>query len=292
MAAWSEVRERLETILRAERITDEVLRVKILLVDEGGQPGPDGTSYSDHEVYVRREAMPSKDGMRPAIEFVAIDGPLGRVGQADLMGVIAQAGALVHGGVTYAQGTESGTLSFGMRLPADLIDLSTDAQTAVFLGYLYQVGYAARDVIAELNSQNGRFAFRTAQIHESAWGAIRGLLLGDPTITIERGNDMALIFAMPGLAHKDRPLVLFTGLYVRDNGDQCVILEFSLGDVAGVDMRRAAIAAELTRGGVVCTEGRAAIRITVDLAGVTIKSYASSLVELARAAESYLDGVS
>jgi hypothetical protein len=211
--------------------------------------------------------------------------------RTDLMTVIAQAGQLVHGGVTYAQGTESGTLSFGMRLPSDLIDLSADALLSLFLGYLYQVGYATRDVISELNSPNGRFAVRTAQIRQSAWGAIRGLLLGDGSISIDRGNDRALIFSMPGLARKDRALQIFTGLYVQDNGDHSVIQEFSLGNFTDVDMMRAATAAELTRGGVVNVEGRAAIRVTLDLSGVTISSYASSLVELARAAEAYLDGI-
>jgi hypothetical protein len=292
MATWDEVREKLERLLGAERITDDVLRVKISLVDEAsGQAGTSETRYSQTEVYVTREVIPSKQGALPGIEFVAIDGPLGRVGQTDLMAVIGQAGQLVHGGVTYAQGTESGTLSFGMRLPTDLIDLSADTLPSLFLGYLYQVGYATRDVISELNSPNGRFASRTAQIRQSAWSAIRGLLLGDTSISIGRGNDNALIFSMPGLARKDRALQMFTGLYVRDNGDHSVILEFSLGNFADVDIERAATAAELTRGGVVNVDGRASIRVTLDLSGVTFGSYASSLVELARAAEAYLDGI-
>jgi hypothetical protein len=289
MATWDEIRETLESFLGAERVTEEVLRVRIPAGEQVSQGGTSGATYSQREVYVRREVMPSKDYSSPGIEFVAIDGPIGQVGETDLMSTIAQAGQLVHGGLTYAQGAESGTLSFGMRLPADLIDLSVDRSG--FLGYLYFVGGAARDVTSELNSQNGRFAVRTAQIRESAWGAIRRLLLADPALSIERGNDKALIFSMPGLGRPDRQLRIFTGLWERDSGDQCVILEFMLGDFASLDMKRATTAAARTDGGVVYVDDLVRIRIALDLAAVTIVTFSTRLVELAKAAEAYLDGI-
>jgi hypothetical protein len=290
MATWDEVRETLERYLGAERITDEVLRVGISLVDEqGSQGGAREATYAQREVYVRREVMPPKDGVTPGIEFVAIDGPIGRVGETDLMSAIAQAGQLVHGGLTYAQGTGSGTLSFGMRLPADLIDLGADS--ALFLGYLYHVGGAARDVTSELNSQSGLFATRTGQIRESAWGAIRQMLIADPTLDIEKDNNKALIFSMPGPIQGDRKLRMFTGLWEKNSSDHCVILEFLLGDFAGQDMKRAAAAAARTDGGVVYSDDLVSIRITLDLAAVTVMTFATRLVELAKAAEGYLDGI-
>jgi hypothetical protein len=289
MATWGEVRGTLERLLGAERISDEILRVRISLVDEqGGQAGAGEVTYSQSDVYVRREVMPSKDGVTPGIEFVAIDGLIGQVGETDLMNAIAQVGQLVHGGLTYAQGTESGPLSFGMRLPADLLDLSQD--NPLFPLYLYHVGAAAEALRSELNSRNGRFAQRTAEMRETAWGAIRRLLLGDPTLSIERSNDKALIFSMPGPARRDRQLRMFTGLWERGDGEQSIILEYSLGDFAAIDMRRAATAAALTDGGVVYIDGGASIRVALHLTAATIATFATRLVELAQAAEAYLDG--
>jgi len=290
VATWSEVCEVLERSLRAERVTDEVLRVKISLVDaQGTEVGEDGTLFSRREVHVWHGVMPSKDGITPGIEFVAIDGPIGQVGETDLMSAVAQAAQLVHGGLTYSQGAESGTLSFGMRLPADLIDLKADMP--LFLGYLYDVGYAARDITAELSSRKGRFPERTTQIRECAWGAVRRLLHSDPALTIERGNDRALIFSMPGIAKTDRQLRMFTGLLELDNGDQSVILEFLLGDAASLDMKRAAAAAARTDGGLVYVDDWVRMRVTMDLAAVTITAFATRLVELAKAAEAYLDAI-
>jgi hypothetical protein len=285
MASWLEVREMLERYLGAERLTDEVLRVPISLVDDQGEGSAgSGSVYVKWDVYVRLEEIPRKDGGQ-GLEFVAIDAAVGAVGQIDLMSAVAHVGQLVQGALAYAQGTDSGTLSVGTRVPTGLIEVN---KPETFLSLLYDIGGAARAVISELRTEDGRFAYRGEQIRESSWHSIRRLVLTDTGFAVDRDLGNGFIFSIDGVKEPGRRLRMLVARNNEAAGEHYVTFEFTLGEIQHIDLRRAVEAAAPTTGGVVCDDGFVSFRVSQHLTALTSVTFASSVLQLAAAAETYL----
>ena len=287
MASWPEIRETVELYegRRARRLSDEVLEVTVSLIDdEGGVTAEGERAYVEREVYVRRGAIPRKDG-GPGEEYVAIDAPVGTVGVVDLMSAIGHAGQFDHCLVGYAQGTNGGTLSVGTRLPAALINLS---EPMYFLLLLRNMADTARGVILELGTEDGFFAYRAEQIRQSAWNHIRRFIQDDDSLTVERDLGDAFYLWIDGLKDPRRRFSLLVGENNRGAAGHYFTSEVSLGPVENVDMRRAAEAAALTTGGLVCQDGHVTIRVSQHLTALTAGTFAASVIQLVDAAEQYL----
>jgi hypothetical protein len=288
MASWSEVRTVLERSLSTERVNDRLLSVTIsLMSDRGTELDENGRSYESWQVYVSGEALPRKDG-GAGLEFITVDAPIGAVGNVDLMDAVGHVGQLTHALLAYAQGTDGGTLSVGTRVPAHLIDA---AHPEPFLMLLYSVADSARGVIPELGREDGFYAFRTEQIRESAWSGIRRQVQDDTSVAVERelgNNGRAFVLVMDGLKDPGRQHRMLVARNDRGPGEHYVTLEISFGPIENVDMPRAAHAAALTVGGVVYDDGFVSIRISHHLTAITYATFASAVIQLARAAEEYL----
>jgi hypothetical protein len=289
MASWPEIRETLERYegRRARRLSDEVLEVTVALVDdEGGVTAGGERAYVEREVCVRRGVISRKDG-GPGEEYVVIDAPIGWVGDVDLMNAVGQAGVFDHCLLGYAQGTNGGLLNVGMRLPAALINLG---EPAYLLLLLRTIAGTARGVIPELGREDGFFAYRAEQIRQSAWNRIRRVIQEDDSLTVERDLGKAFFLWIDGLKDPSRRFSLLVGENNRGVGGHYVTLEVGLGPVQNVDMRRAAEAAAITTGGLVCQDGHVTIRVSQHLTALTAATFAASVIQLVDAAEGYPGG--
>lgn len=289
MATWSEI---WETLQRYEgpgfrQLSDEVLAVTVSLIDDQAGVTADGErAYLEREVYIRRGAIPRKDG-GPGEEYVLIDAPIGAVGAIDLMSAVGHAGHFGHCGIGYWHGPAGGMLTVGIRLPAVLIDLS---EPVYFLLLLRTIASTAWGVIPEISKEDGFYAYRAEQIRQSAWNHIRRFIHDDDSLTVERDLGDVLYLWIDGLKDPSRRFSLLVGENNRGLGQHYFTLEVSLGPVQNVDMRRAAEAAAITTGGLVCQDGYVTIRVSQHLTALTAGIFAASVIQLVDATEQYLGG--
>lgn len=281
MASWPKIREMLERYSRTERLSDEMLRVSILLADEHGtEVDENGQRYAPWQVFVSREALPRKDG-GPGLEFVSIDAPLSAVGHVDLMSAVGQVGQLAQGLLAYAQGTDSGALLVGTRMLADLLDA---ANPAPLILTLHSIGEAARAVTRELATEDGFYASRVQNIRQSAWQSVRQMVLNDGEFEVERDLSDAIIFWINGSRGRYR---MFAALNQAGPGEQYVTFEYNLGAMQDVNLERAVQAAADTTGGVVCDDGFVSFRVSQHLTALTSGLFKISLAQLLIAIEKY-----
>jgi hypothetical protein len=291
MASWPEIREILERYegRRARRLSDDVVVVSVAISridDRGGGTGEGGPAYMERDVCVRRGLIPMKDGS-PGEEYVAIDASIGFVGSVDLMSAVGQAGQFDHCLLGYAHGDNGGALSVGTRWPAALID---PGDPVPFLMMLRTIASTAHGVIPELGREDGFFAFRAEQIRQSAWNAIRRLVMEDEGLVVERDLGHGFIFWTEGLKDPNRRHRMFVCQNNRGPGEHYVTFEIGLGAIQDVDMRRAAEAAAFTTGGIVYEEGLVTIRVSQHLTALTGPTFVACVLQLLEAAEQYLGG--
>jgi hypothetical protein len=282
MATWPEVRDVVERLLKTERWNDETLCATISLV--GGQPGSSNAgeeTYEERQVYIRRSVVPAK-GQGGGFELVAIDAPLGPVGDLDLMSVIGHAGQLPGALLGYAQGGNGGMLTLGTRLPADLIDLNEPAR---FLMTAYLIADCARGAVRELGTSNGPYAHRAEEIRQSAWQRVRQSVLQDDQFTVEKDYGNGFILGVTGPSQRHR---VFAAQNDRGLLGHYVTFEYALGAIQDVDMQRAVGAASSTLGGVVCDDGFVTLRLSQPLTALTCLTFSASIADLIGAAEEYM----
>lgn len=179
MTSWLDVREALERLLSADRVNEDMVLVDVSVQEADRR-----------KVAVRHEVVP---GQAPdqGLDFVAIDAHVGAVGHTDLMSAVAQVGQLVPGLLGYAQGSDSGVLSVGTRMPTALLD---GGQMPTLLMLVYLLASAASAVERELVISGSPYAYRSEEIRRAAWEQIRQSVLQDSEFAVDRDFGDGFIF--------------------------------------------------------------------------------------------------
>lgn len=281
MATWLEVRDLLERYLTSvERLGDEICRVRVLVKDAGNT---DGEIWQ--QVYVHRCEIPANDG-GSSVEFIGIDAPVAAAGTVDVMKAIAIMGSYNTSVLSYMRGRD-GYLSAGTRILAGMIDVSNPAYLTMAV---YFVGSAAYQLERELIRPSGQNAEHAAAVRPATWKKFRELVLNDPEYTIERDSpdgDSFIFLVEDGGGRKYR---LFATRNDQDFGgpdEEYLGIEYCLGNLQEVDLRRAAEAAVDGIGGVICLGGSVYLRVTQNLTALTVLRFKMSVVYLMLAAERY-----